>query len=75
MIFDMITWAALGMFLASIGFRPDGWQFWGFVAIFIAMTKANREFGKIQGMVAYLEMTAQEQTKIKQALTALKDAE
>jgi hypothetical protein len=59
--------------LSAIGWTIDSWQFWCFIGLFWAVSKISLETGRIQGIIDYMEMSEQEQNKLRRLLQEAKE--
>ena len=57
-----------GLLLTAVGWTFDTWQFWCFLGLFWCTDRMGRIQGRIEGIVNFLNMTEQEQLKLKQLL-------
>jgi hypothetical protein len=65
MLQGLILWATVGLLLGAVGYTVDTWQFWCFLATYWAVERIGRVQGAAQGIIRYLEMSQQEQDRIR----------
>lgn len=73
MLLELVLWGTVGALLNAVGYSFDSWQFWCFLGTYWAVSVLSRQRGKIEGMIDYLEMSEQDQNRIKRALKEAKD--
>ena len=70
MLLELVLWATIGTLLNVAGYPIDTWQFWCFLGTYWAVSQLSRAWGKVQGIIDYIDMTEQEQRRIREALKA-----
>ena len=65
MLITVVLWSTIGILLTVAGFPIDSWQFWCGVGTYWAVSVLSTQNGRIQGIVDFLEMSNEEQQKIK----------
>ena len=73
MLIDIALWATIGALLSVIGFQWDTWQFWCLIGTYWAVNTLSKQYGKIEGIIDYLEMTNADQELIKKTLEQAKE--
>jgi hypothetical protein len=72
-ILELALWITVGLLLSVVGYTWEHWQFWCLAGTYWAVALLSRNHGKIEGIIDYLEMTEQDQHRIKQALKTAKE--
>lgn len=75
MLQELILWGTIGALLSAIGYSFTDWQFWCFMGTYWCVSFIARQRGRIEGMIDYLEMSEQDQRRIKQVLQKIKEEE
>ena len=70
---EIALWIAFGLLLSAVGWMWDSWQFWCFIGLFWAATRTSQEAGRIQGIIDFMEMSEQEQNRLKRLLQEAKE--
>jgi hypothetical protein len=68
---ELALWGTIGALLSAVGYNWDTWQFWCFLGTYWAVSQLSKAWGKVQGIIDYIDMTEQDQQRIR---AALKDA-
>ena len=66
---ELVLWGTIGALLSAVGYNWDTWQFWCFLGTYWAVSQLSRAWGRVQGIIDYIDMTEAEQTRIRRALT------
>ena len=69
---ELALWGTIGALLIAVGHSWDSWQFWAFLATYWAVSQLSRVWGKVQGIIDYIDMTEQDQKRIREALKYLR---
>ena len=67
---ELALWGTIGALLSAVGYSWDTWQFWCFLSTYWAVGQLSRAWGKVQGIIDYIDMTEQDQKRIREALKA-----
>ena len=67
---ELVLWGTIGSLLSAVGHSFDTWQFWCFMGTYWAVSHLGRTWGKVQGIIDYIDMTEAEQERIRKALKA-----
>jgi hypothetical protein len=67
-----VLWITVVYLLSAVGYPPDSWQFWCFLGTYWAMKEVGRTVGKVQGIIDFVELSEQDQRRLKQEIKALK---
>ena len=73
MFTELALYATVGCLLVAVGYPADTWQFWCFLGTYWAVAKIARGQGKIQGIIDYINMSEQDQHRLKRALKEAED--
>ena len=73
MLIELVLWGTIGGLLSAVGYQIDTWQFWCFMGTYWAVSTVSRQRGRIEGMIDFLEMSEQDQVRIKRALQQAKE--
>jgi hypothetical protein len=73
MLIELTLWATVGILLNAVGYQINTWQFWCFISTYWAVSTLGRQRGRIEGMIDFLEMSDEDQTRLKQVLQQVKD--
>ena len=73
MLAELVLWGTIGGLLSAVGYQIDTWQFWCFMGTYWAVSTVSRQRGRIEGMIDFLEMSEQDQVRIKRALQQAKE--
>lgn len=68
MLTELVLWSTVGSLLVAVGYSADTWQFWCFLGTYWCVGQLARMRGKVQGIIDYINMTEQEQHRLKRAL-------
>ena len=70
---SLAIWAAFGLLLSALEWGIDTWAWWCMVALFWAVSRVSQETGRVEGMIAFIEMSEQEQNKLRRLLQEAKE--
>jgi hypothetical protein len=73
MLIELVLWGTIGGLLSAVGYQIGTWQFWCFMGTYWAVSTVSRQRGRIEGMIDFLEMSEQDQVRIKRALQQAKE--
>lgn len=73
MLIELALWATVSYLLNAVGYYIDSWQFWCFLGTYWAVSTLSRQRGRAEGMIDFLEMNEQDQSKIRQAIQQAKE--
>lgn len=59
--------------LSAVGYSPDSWQFWCFIGTYWAMKQVGRFYGKVEGIIDFLELSEHDQRRLKEQLKEIKE--
>ena len=64
----LVLWATVGLLLGAVGYTWDTWQFWCFLGTYWAVERIGRMTGKVQGIIDFIDMSEQDQQRVRKAL-------
>lgn len=73
MLIHTVLWITVVYLLAAVGYPPDTWQFWCFLATYWAMKQVGRFYGKVEGIIDFLEMSESDQRRLRDQLREIKE--
>ena len=67
----LVLWSTIGMLLYATGYSVVDWQFWCFLGTYWAVGTINKEIGNFEGIMKFLHLSEQEQTRIRKIVKDL----
>jgi hypothetical protein len=69
----LVLWSTIGVLLYATGYTIVDWQFWCLTATYWAVGTINKEIGNFEGILKFLNMTTDEQNRIRKLVKELKE--
>jgi hypothetical protein len=62
---SLVLWGTIGTLLSAVGYTISSWEFWCFLGTYWAVGRIERAQGAGEGIISYLNMTEEQQQKIR----------
>ena len=65
---ELALWITIGLLLTVVGYTINDWQWWCLLGTYWAVNSLSRARGRVEGMIDYIDMTKQEQQRVRDAV-------